>query len=159
MHTHLKGIVGFNLLLLFYIQRKRDSLNMSIFFYHLTFQPQKKEKRSMIIKKWPCNAAFTIKYFSSHCQQSNKNVCIYCKNNDIISFYQLGFLFVCSKDVLPLVHDSSKQLQLNSLQFPGIVTLLFQDRLLSQLIDKHLKQTQRRRQSRSRFLPCIISTW
>ena len=51
MHTHLKGIVGFNLLLLFYIQRKRGSLNMSIFFYHLTFQPQKKEKRSMIIKK------------------------------------------------------------------------------------------------------------
>ena len=80
------------------------------------------------------------------------------KTTTLSAFTSLGFLFVCLKDVLPLVHDSSKQLQLDSLQFPGIVTLLFQDRLLSQLIDKHLKQTQRRRQSRSRFLPCIIST-
>ena len=93
-----KGLVGFNLLFLFYSQQKKDSLNMSNFFYHLTFQPQekysnifkdkkKKKKRSMIIKKWPCNAAFIIKYFSSHCQQNNKNVCIYRENNDIISFY------------------------------------------------------------------------
>ena len=62
IHTHLKGLVGFNLLFLFYSQQKKDSLNMSNFFYHLTFQPQekysnifkdkkKKKKRSMIIKK------------------------------------------------------------------------------------------------------------
>ena len=42
MHTHLKGLVGFNLLFLFYSQQKKDSLNMSNLFYHLTFQPRVK---------------------------------------------------------------------------------------------------------------------
>ena len=42
MHTHLKGLIGFSLLFLFYSQQEEDSLNMSNFFYHLTFQPWEK---------------------------------------------------------------------------------------------------------------------
>ena len=61
MHTDLKGLIGFNLLFLFCSQRRKESLNVSNFFYHLTFQPRekysnfsktkRKKKRSMIIKK------------------------------------------------------------------------------------------------------------
>ena len=93
----------FNLLFLFCSQRRKESLNVSNFFYRLTFQPRekysnfsktkRKKKRSMIIKKWPCNAAFIIKYLSSHYQQNNKNVCMYRENNDVISFCRHGFSF------------------------------------------------------------------
>ena len=132
MHIHLKGLVNFNLLFLFYSQQEKDSLNMSNFFYHQIFQPQ--ENNSVIFKdkkKKKINATFIIKYFSSHCQQNNKNVCIYRENNDIISFCRPGFsfclllffVFFLFSFCLALVHDSSKQLQLNSLQFPGMDTL------------------------------------
>ena len=67
------------------------------------------------------------------------------KTMTLLAFTSLGFLLFAHKIMFCHWSTSSKQLQLNYLQFPSIDTPLFQDPLLSQLIDKHLKHTQRRR--------------